>query len=129
MIDFLRISLIITLVVFSSCKGKQSASNSEPALEKAFSKTITIEFFSKGSGINRSAFADTEKLLENPIDGIYCEFEKNLSKYGREGERQYCLTFNDKKCHSALLQLVNQRLGREENVRIAENGTCKKNTR
>jgi hypothetical protein len=125
----LKISCVILAVVLFSCKAKQSATEEQSTSKDTvvFSKTLTVEFYSKGGGINHEAFSTMKSLLAKPIDGVSCEFENNFKKYGREGERQYCMTFNDEKCYTAMLNLVKQKIGSEKDVRIKENGLCREN--
>ena len=115
------------------CKGKESTAitaHTETSLVNvAVKKTLTVDFYSKGAGINRPAAAIMVEFLKKPIDGVNCEFESNLANYGREGERQYCMTFNDEKCYAAMYKLVTEKLGGQNNVRIEEDGKCKKSTR
>ena len=126
-------SFVILAVLLSCCKGKEvtkrTSETSVANKKEVFVKTLTVEFYSKGGGVNHNAFSIMKTLLDKPIEGVSCEFENNLVKYGREGERQYCMTFNDDKCYTAILNLVKQKIGAEKNVRIEENGSCHKNTR
>jgi hypothetical protein len=128
----IKISLLLMSLALLGCKAKQPTSThvtDKAESSTSLTKTLTIEFYSKGGGINHTAFSSLKALLGKQIEGVSCEFENKLVNYGREGERQYCMTFHDAKCYSAVLNLVNHKMEGKENVRIVENGTCHKNTR
>jgi len=125
------LSIFLIGLTQTSCKTKQPTNTSSTGKTErsVFNKTLTVEFYSKGSGINHSAFGIMESLLNKTTDGVSCEFENRLVRYGREGERQYCMTFNDEKCYSAMIAVIKQKMDNQENVRVTENGTCHKHTR
>ena len=125
------LSILLIGLTQISCKTKQpiSVSNTNKIERSVFNKTLTVEFYSKGSGINHNAFTTMESLLNKTTDGVSCEFENRLVRYGREGERQYCMTFNDEKCYSAMSEIIKQKMDNQQNVRVTENGICHKHTR
>lgn len=94
------------------------SSKEKKSSAQIFSTTITVDFYSKGSGINRTAFSKVEEMLKKPIQGVTCEFEKKLKKYGREGERKYFLLFSDQKCLLSVKEQLELKLNNQENVRI-----------
>jgi hypothetical protein len=94
------------------------SSKEKKSSAQIFPTTITVDFYSKGSGINRTAFSKVEEMLKKPIHGVTCEFEKKLKKYGREGERKYFLLFSDQKCLLSVKEQLELKLNNQENVRI-----------
>jgi hypothetical protein len=122
---------LFLVVVLVACKTKQVSNSTaiDNETSVAFNKTLIVEFYSKGAGINHPAFSKMKSLVDKPKEEQLCQFENTLIKYGREGERQYCMSFDDKKCYLLMLQAIKENIRIESNVRIIENGTCHRSAR
>lgn len=117
-------AVFLSVFVLFSCKSKQQSTAVNVA-KKTNEKTLVIEFYSKGGGIDHSSRKMLDSLLVSKTD-IDCEFNKVINAYGREGEREYCLKFQDNRCYNKTYAVIVTKLGDKKLVRIHPNGTCRK---
>lgn len=116
------ILLVAVATVGIACKSKSKQSDTSNASGE---KTLTIDFISKGGGIDHASFKELEVLLSD-TGSIDCKYDKSLNKWGREGERQYCLTFPDTRCYNKTYAKVITLLDGKPLVRIKPDGVCRK---
>jgi len=117
--------LVLAVAITSiACKSKSKQSHSS-ASKLDGEKTLTIDFISKGGGIDHASFKVLEVLLSD-IGSIDCKYKKSLKKWGREGERQYCLTFPDTRCFNKTYAKVIALLDGKPLVKVKPDGVCRK---
>lgn len=119
---YISVIILAFSIVIVSCKSK-SVTNNSATQEKTETNSVLIDFYSKGSGINRKAYAKIDSMITEQKSS--CNFDYNLVKYGREGERQICITNIPDNCKKSLIGIVNS-FKNNELVRITENGQCRK---
>lgn len=121
----IKIKYVLILIAFTgfivSCKSKSVVVDSE-VQQNTEINTVIVDFYSKGSGINHKAYAKIDSLLNKQKSN--CEFDYNLVKYGREGERQICISSIEENCKKSLLGIINS-FQNTELIRITENGKCR----
>lgn len=120
--------ILLALVLFSSliivgCKGKEKSS--DKPVSKTNTKTLVLEFFSKGRGIDQESRILLDSMIAQKTE-LDCEFSQSLKKHGREGERKYCFTFPDNRCYNKSFGILDAKFGSKELIRIIPNGSCEK---
>jgi hypothetical protein len=114
------IPLLLLCIVFS-CKSKVKLGSTEPKVEK----TLVIEFFSRGSGIDHESRKALDSLLSSNSE-IDCQYRSSINKQGREGEREYCLIFTDSTCYNKAFSVITNKLAKKDLVRLHTDRLCKK---
>ena len=120
----LFLGLFLVIFIFLACKSQQKTS-SGVLPEKTSEKTLVVAFFSRGGGIDHSGRKLLDSLLVSKTE-IDCDFTQVINKHGREGEREYCLKFQDNRCYNKAYAAIVTKLGDKDLIRIEPNGKCRK---
>ena len=92
-------------------------------------KSFTVSFFSIGSGIDKKIKTEYDAYLlkmENTSSAIK---EKQIKRWGREGEVNYCFDLKTMETNSkrSFIEESVQLLGKSERVRVLYNKPCETN--
>ncbi len=116
----LSLSLFLSVTVLASCGSIQTSSRANS--KKSEIIFITIEFYSKGAGIDFKS----KKLLEEFILS-YQETNKvvlkyTIAKHGKEGEINYEFTLNQlsKKEKAKFIEALKENIKTAKNIRISQ---------
>lgn len=114
--------LALSFFAFSCKSKKETIAVSEASNKDVVLTSCTIDFYSKGSGINRSAYAKIDSIIE--AEKKRCNFKTTLAKYGREGERQLCITNIPSDCSTTIEALINS-FKKNDLIRVTANSECR----
>lgn len=112
-------TISLLFLILSACSVSQSKSTNSTAE----AVDLIVTFFSKGGGIDRNIYTEFKQFLTDN----YSELKYSETKYGREGETDFCfrlssLTKKEKEIFLTDAKLI---LSKSDLVRVQENSPCK----
>jgi hypothetical protein len=86
---------------------------------------LVVSFISHAAGIDAKAFSEFESIIKKFKKQNGCTFNYVLKSWGREGERDYCVTSSYPECMNSFLVELNKRLKGNSRVLIQEKTFCR----
>jgi hypothetical protein len=105
-------------------KAKESTTQTTNSESKS-SSILIVSFISTGSGIDFRTVPEFEKDLKSFNISNSCSVIYEIKNWGREGERDYCITSKDAKCLAAYTEHIKSAFKSNERILIKENGICR----
>lgn len=104
---------------------KQAKMKTKKASLFASSDKTIVSFISKGEGIDNESLAIFEKLVVKYQNNRSCTYSFELKTWGREGERDYCVSALSNDCLADFTYEIQQQFSKKDRVLIEKNKTCK----
>ncbi|MEY4110004.1 MAG: hypothetical protein RLZZ46_358 [Bacteroidota bacterium] len=130
-----RLSAIVLLaaVLILACSSFQQGKIAKSSVKESenpgkTTESIRVSFFSRGEGINAPAREIFEKQLDKELKDEANLFEFKKSFWGREGETDYCITFNPKSTQKQKNKIKNwckAFADSYDRIYVGENEPCK----
>ena len=119
---------IFISIFFIQCKStKNNTVNKEiTPIDSVVTYKAVVSFFSKGSGVDSDKFSKTKQLLITYSEKSDCGISYTLATWGREGEKDFCINAQSKKCYNSLISEIKILTQESDRVRITENASCRK---
>lgn len=124
------LGLLLTQKEAYSCLRKKKKRAKKAATTRTVKKvdstsTLVVSFISFGGGIDFRAVPDFEQTLKGFNQQQDCNMLYVIKNWGREGERDYCVTAKSSQCLSDFHAEVKKKFGTNEKIIIKENATCR----
>jgi predicted RND superfamily exporter protein len=103
----------------SSIRQRTKAKTSKPSL-------LVVSFISIGSGIDYKQIPVFENDIKEFNKKDTCKLTYSTKNWGREGERDYCLSFKDSICMKNYLSTAADKFKDNERILFKENAECRK---
>ncbi len=87
---------------------------------------FTVAFISFGTGTDGAAYAALDKVIVDFRRESKCIINKEVMRWGREGERDVCLSSADESCLNELKKRVVKEIGTNKRVQLKAGATCKR---
>ncbi|MGB0429622.1 MAG: hypothetical protein ACPGLV_04050 [Bacteroidia bacterium] len=123
-LKYILITAMGCLLFFSGCWFSKNKTNTNKAPTESITTTrFIVSFYSPGDGINRTA--------KNKFESFITNYETKITytdtKWGREGETDYCLDLNElsESQQKAFISEVKTLLKNAKKVNFYENTTCR----
>jgi hypothetical protein len=92
---------------------------------KTIASNVVISFISKGEGIDHKGLDAFELFVKKYKPLKNCKIDFSEKSWGREGERDYCITATSESCIDDFLKLADKFLKASDRVNIQKNVVCR----
>ncbi len=86
---------------------------------------LVVSFISTGSGIDFRAVPEFEGNLKKFNIDNHCNVIYEIKNWGREGERDYCITARDASCLKKYIAEIKTAFKENDKIIIKENSKCR----
>ena len=94
--------------------------------DSTHSSTVVVSFISMASGIDTKMLPVFEKIFGDYNQSKNCRLDSTIKKWGREGERDYCITSSNATCLKKFTSELKSKFKDNKRILIIENATCRK---
>ena len=111
-----------------SCKRKKKRKKQKTTTTAKASNSnniLVVSFISFAGGIDFKAVPVFEQHLKEFNLSKNCQVKSEMKTWGREGERDYCITSTDKNCLLKFTEETKLNFKGNERILIKENATCR----
>ncbi len=130
--NLLCLSLFL-LMIFQAdgfCRKKKRAKKAAVAVQKAttdsvVSNVLLVSFISFGPGIDFRSVPVFENALKQFNIENACNINYEMKPWGREGERDYCISGKDAKCLEKFASQIKQSFKGNDRILIKEHTPCR----
>jgi len=106
-------------------KKKRKVSRVSTPRAKSTANMLVVSFISFGGGIDYKAIPEFETDMKTFNKDNYCDIIYETRDWGREGERDYCISAKTPSCLENYCSHIKRIFKDHDRILIKENSTCR----